>query len=77
VAMRRVAVREIWDRGVVRGELDPGVDPEVVIDLIFGSAMYRKATGHGGMEPSDADVIVATAMQGLLRRNDGQNHDRR
>jgi AcrR family transcriptional regulator len=71
VAMRRVAVREIWDRGVVRGELDPEVDPEVVIDLIFGSAMYRKATGHGGMEPCDADVIVATAMQGLLRRNDG------
>jgi AcrR family transcriptional regulator len=68
VDLRRAAVMEIWNRGVERGELNSSVDPEVVLDLIFGAAMYRKATGHGGMEPSDADAIVATAMDGLLRR---------
>jgi hypothetical protein len=39
--LRRAAVTKIWDRGVARGELDPNVDPEVALDLIFGAALYR------------------------------------
>jgi len=65
VNVRRGAVRKIWDRGVARGELDPNLDPEVAMDLIFGPAMYRRATGHGGLTPADADAIVATAMRAL------------
>jgi Tetracyclin repressor-like, C-terminal domain len=56
-------VRKIWDRGVARGELDPNLDPEVAMDLIFGPAMYRRATGHVGLTPADADAIVATVMR--------------
>ena len=59
------AVTKIWDRGVARGELDANVDPEVALDLIFGAAVYRMATGHGGLTPHDADAIVATAMRAL------------
>ena len=65
VNLRRAAVTKIWDRGVARGELDPNVDPAVALDLIFGPAMYRMATGHGGLTPHDADAIVATAMRAL------------
>jgi AcrR family transcriptional regulator len=65
VNVRRAAVMKIWDRGVARGELDPNVDPEVALDLIFGAAMYRRATGHGGLTPAHADAIVATAMRAL------------
>jgi AcrR family transcriptional regulator len=65
VNVRRAAVRKIWDRGVARGELNPNVDPEVALDLIFGPAMYRRATGHAGLTPADADAIVATAMRAL------------
>jgi hypothetical protein len=65
VNVRRAAVRKIWDRGVARGDLDPNLDPEVALDLIFGAAMYRRATGHGGLTPADADAIVATAMRAL------------
>jgi len=54
-------VTKIWDRG----ELDPTVDPEVALDLIFGAAVYRMATGHGALTPDDADAIVATAMRAL------------
>lgn len=32
---------------------------------MFGAAMYRMATGHGGLTPDDADTIVATAMRAL------------
>ncbi|MGB7871151.1 MAG: TetR/AcrR family transcriptional regulator, partial [Mycobacterium sp.] len=65
VNVRRAAVTKIWDRGVDRGELDPNLDPEVALDLIFGPAMYRMATGHAGLTPADADAIVATAMRAL------------
>jgi len=65
VNVRRAAVKKIWDRGVARGELDPNIDPEVALDIIFGAAMYRQAAGHGGLSPADADAIVAAAMRGL------------
>jgi AcrR family transcriptional regulator len=65
VNVRRAAVREIWDHGVARGELDPNVDAQVALDLIFGAAMYRMAIGHAELGPVDADAIVAAAMRGL------------
>src|ERR1700760_4365918 len=65
INVRRAAVMKIWDRGVARGELDPNVDPQVALDLIFAPAVYRMATGHGGLTPDDADAIVATAMRAL------------
>jgi AcrR family transcriptional regulator len=65
VDRRRAVVKQIWDRGVARGELVPDADPEVVLDLIFGAAVYRMATGHAGLMPADADAIVATAMRAL------------
>jgi hypothetical protein len=67
VNVRRAAVTKIWERGVARGELNPNVDPEVALDLIFGPAMYRMAIGHAGLTPADADAIVATAMRALAR----------
>jgi hypothetical protein len=39
VNIRRAAVTKIWQRGIARGELDPNVDPEVALDLIFGPAV--------------------------------------
>jgi AcrR family transcriptional regulator len=65
VDIRRAHVRVIWDRGVERGELDPSIGPDMALDLIFGPAMYRMATGHAGLTPTDADAIVATAMRAL------------
>jgi AcrR family transcriptional regulator len=71
VNVRRAAFRKIWDRGVARGELDPNVDPEVALGLIFGPAMYRRLTAHAELTPADADAIVATAMRALARPSVG------
>src|SRR6201995_1775773 len=46
VDRRRAVVKQIWDRGVARGEPDPNVAPEGALDLIFGEAVCRMATGH-------------------------------
>ena len=69
--VRRAAMRKIWDRGVARGELDPNIEPEVALVLIFGPPpMYRRLTAHGKLTPADADAIVATAMRALARPGD-------
>jgi AcrR family transcriptional regulator len=65
VTVRRAAVTAIWNRGVARGELNPNINPEVALDIVFGPAMYRMATGHAGLTPEDADAIAATAMRAL------------
>ena len=71
VNVRRAAMRKIWHRGIARGELDPNVDPEVALGLIFGPAMYRRTTAHAELTPADADAIVATAMRALARPSVG------
>jgi AcrR family transcriptional regulator len=72
VNVRRAAFRKIWDRGVARGELDPNVDPEVALGLIFGPPpMYRRLTADGKLTPADADAIVAAAMRALARPSVG------
>jgi hypothetical protein len=65
VNVRRAAVTKIWSRGVARGELNPNVDPEIALDLIFAPAVYRMAIGHGKLTPDDADAIVNLVMRAL------------
>ena len=67
VGSRRKLVREVWDRGVARGELRPDVDPEAAIDLVFGPVMYRLVAGHAPLDDAAADAIADAAMRGLGR----------
>jgi len=67
VGSRRKVVREVWDRGVARGELRPDVDPEAAIDLVFGPVMYRLVAGHAPLDDATADAIADAAMRGLGR----------
>lgn len=41
VSRKREKVQEILDRAVKRGEVEPGIDADLVIDQLFGAAMYR------------------------------------
>ena len=38
---RRQVVKDILARGIARGELPPGLDPEFWADLFFGGLLYR------------------------------------
>jgi AcrR family transcriptional regulator len=67
IGSRRQVMRAILTRGVERGELSPDIDTEVVIDLIFGPAMYRLVAGHAPLNNASADAIVDTAMRALAR----------
>ena len=56
---------KIWHRGSPAENWIPTSTPRVALDLIFAAAVYRMATGHGGLTQDDADAIVATAMRAL------------
>lgn len=62
---RRQAVWPIWQRGVDRGEIDPDVDREVVIDLIYAPVIYRVLSGHAPLNGTEAERFVEAVFAGL------------
>lgn len=63
---RRSVVREIWQRGVDRGELRADIDPDTAMDLIYGPAIFRLLTGHAPLNAASAVAITTAALEGLL-----------
>ena len=62
---RRAAVREIWHRGVLRGEIDPRWDCELVLDMIYAPLVYRVLADHAPFTPEDADRLLEAVFEGL------------
>jgi len=62
---RREATGVIFDRGVKRGEIDQDLDRELVLDLIYGAAVYRLMVRHAPLDRNMADRIVSALFGGL------------
>jgi hypothetical protein len=58
---RRQAVRELWERGVARGEIRPELGPEWVI----GPMCHRFLAGHSPLGAADAEANAAAVFGGL------------
>lgn len=71
LAGRRQAIRELWARGVARGDISRETDVEIGIDVLFGPAIFRLMTGHAPLDPAAATAIAAAALDGLLDERDG------
>jgi AcrR family transcriptional regulator len=65
---RREAVGVIFDRGVARGEIDQNLNRELVLDMIYGPAIYRMIVGHAPLEGKLADEMVSILFGGLDNR---------
>lgn len=65
VAPRRELMRQIWDRGVARGELRSDADADAAVDLLIGSVLYRLLMGHAPLDEKAADALVDTLVGGL------------
>ena len=59
---RREAMREMLERGVARGEVDPGADLEFACDLIFGPMWYRLLLQHGKLDARFARQLTAAVL---------------
>ena len=65
---RREATGVVFDRGVERGQIDQNINRELVLDLIYGPAIYRMIVGHAPLEEKLADEIVSILFGGLDNR---------
>lgn len=52
-------------RGVARGELAPGPDSEVLLDLVFGSAYHRLLQSHLPLSDHFAERVIDAIVSGI------------
>jgi AcrR family transcriptional regulator len=64
---RRRAFRQVMNRGVARGELDPSIDHELVIDLLVGPLWTRLLVTDTPLAKDDVETIVDAVMDGVSR----------
>lgn len=69
IAPRREAGRAVLERGVARGELRAGIDPEVALDLLYGPLYLRLLVGHAAVDAAFIDEVVGAAFDGLSARH--------
>jgi AcrR family transcriptional regulator len=62
---RRELMGVILDRAVERGEIRVGLDRELVLDIIFGPAFYRKMVRHAPLGREAVVAMVSTLFRGL------------
>ena len=60
---RRVALAAVR-RGIERGEVDPDVDPETLVDLVVGPVFHRHFVSRRRITDAWIDEIVTRAVRG-------------
>jgi AcrR family transcriptional regulator len=57
--------RIMIERSVQRDEIPPETDPEIALDLLFGSAYHRLLQSHLPLSDHFAQVVVNTIVSGI------------
>jgi AcrR family transcriptional regulator len=65
---RRDAARVMWQRGVLRGEIRKDLDSDIVLDLIYGPAVFRLLAGHGSLCVHDSEAMVEAVFNGIRQQ---------
>jgi hypothetical protein len=55
---RRRALRELFEQGVERGEVAPGADLALLVDVAFGTVWYRVLAAHEPLNRRFADQLT-------------------
>lgn len=67
---RREAVEVIWQRGIDCGQIDPSINPDTVLDLVYGPLIFRLMAGHAPLDKEQASLIVAAAFRGVANKSE-------
>lgn len=62
---RRLAIYEILERGIARGEVRADLDLELVVDLLAGPVYYRRVISGGRIDADVGRALVATVYRGI------------
>jgi AcrR family transcriptional regulator len=61
-AGRRVAIREVIERGIKSGEFDSKLDVEIALDTLYGAIYFRLILGHLPLDQEFGKALVRFAM---------------
>jgi AcrR family transcriptional regulator len=67
ITPRREVAKAALARKMERGQLRPGIDLDVILDLLYGPIYYRVMTGHGPLDMEYADQLADAALRGLAQ----------
>jgi AcrR family transcriptional regulator len=62
---RRAALREILDRAVDRGEVARDVDPELLVDVVYGVLWYRLMLDHLPLDETAGKQLAALLVRAV------------
>lgn len=62
---RRAEAREVIKRGVERGEIRQDINPEVLLDALYGPIYFRLLSEHAPLTPAFADELAELILNGL------------
>lgn len=65
VDWRRKVVRQLLEKGLVRGEVAPEADLEIAVDSLFGAMWYRLLIGHAPLDQQFARDLVRQLLSGI------------
>src|SRR5258707_10532170 len=67
---RREAAKAALQRGIDQGEFKANLDPEILVDALYGPLIYRMLTGYYPIDRKFINQIRQVAFEGILcRRN--------
>jgi AcrR family transcriptional regulator len=72
----RAQHRVMVERAIDRGEVPADVDPDVILDLLFGSAYHRLLQSHLPLSDRFAQAVVSTVVTGAGSNNAGARSGR-
>jgi hypothetical protein len=58
VQFRRRGTKVVLDRAITRGELQPGIDLDVAIDVLTGPLFYRHLVSHMKIDRAYTDAVI-------------------
>lgn len=65
VQPRRDTARAILDRAIERGEIPPGTNTEVALDLLYGPLYHRLLHRHAPIDEQFVEDVVDMALRGI------------
>ncbi|HSZ42537.1 MAG TPA: TetR/AcrR family transcriptional regulator [Trebonia sp.] len=68
LAERDRVIERLWQRALDRGEADPEIGLDEVIDILAGALIFRRLAGHHPLTEDEARKIARAVLRGLVRR---------
>jgi hypothetical protein len=68
VQPRRVEARKLLREAMLNGEIRSDIDPDTILDLLYGPLYLRLLLHHAELTPELADLVFDIVMPGLKPR---------